>query len=656
MGFTHVDKPIQVGRITLKNRVVRPAHATNHGKGFISDDLIAYHERRAIGGVSLSVLEVGSVHQTSPFSVNLFDPALEGGYRKLVKVVQPHGMKLFQQLWHAGHNMLPLDGSPPWSASDLPGIFAGVAPIPMTKAMIEEIVQSFATAAARCESYGLDGVDVQCGHGYLISQFLSAITNKREDDYGGAFENRVRFLMEVMRAVRGAVSRNMAVGVRISPDPLPGGLGVEEYIRVVKLLEQSDLIDYVNLSIGNYYTFTDMVADMGRASGYQLATSAPIARAANVPSIVVGRFRTLDDADQVIRAGEADMVGMVRALIADPDLVRKALGGQADRIRPCIGCNQGCAAGSLVTGHMECTVNAAVGRERVMGDHMLCRVAEPRDLLVVGGGPAGMEAARVAAIRGHKVTLVEASPRLGGTVDVAKKAPGRYALGDITEWMEREVFRLGVEVRLGTFVDADDVLRMVPQCVILATGSRPRMDGVLGSHPHLPVRGAHRSNVFSAIDLLTDSHIELGKAAVVVDDAGHYEAIAAAEFLVDRGVAVTLITRLPSLSPHLHMGSIIEPALKRLHRGSFSFMVRTRAVAIEDGAVVISPEAFIGDGVGERRIPADAVVLVTVNASNRELHDGLRGRIDDLRIVGDANSPRYMQVAIREGFLAGASV
>jgi 2,4-dienoyl-CoA reductase-like NADH-dependent reductase (Old Yellow Enzyme family)/thioredoxin reductase len=654
MHFTHLDKPLRVGKITLKNRVVRPAHATNHGKGFISDDLIAYHERRAIGGVALSILEVGSVHPTSPFSINLFDPALEGGYRKLVTTIRPHGMRLFQQLWHAGHNMLPMDGSPPWSASDLPGIFAGVAPIAMTKLMINEIVQSFAIAAQRCESYGLDGVDVQCGHGYLISQFLSTITNRRGDDYGGLFENRVRFLMEVMRAVRSAVSSNMVVGVRISPDPLPGGLGVEDYIRVVGLLEQENLIDYVNLSIGNYYTFTDMVADMGRATGYQLPTSAPVTRAANVPSIVVGRFRTLEDADQVVRRGDADMVGIVRALIADPDLVRKSFAGQADRVRPCIGCNQGCAAGSLVTGHMECTVNAAVGRERIMGDHLLVPAAKSQQVVVVGGGPAGMEAARVAALRGHRVTLMEAASRLGGAVDVAKRAPGRYALGDITEWMEREISTLGVDVRLNTYAEAGEVMDMNPDCVIVATGSQPRMDGVLGSHPHAPVRGVDRKNVLSATDLLT-STADLGSSAVVIDDSGHYEALAAAVFLVERGLRVALVTRLPSLSPHLHMGSIIEPTLKRLHKGQFSFMVRTRAVAVEDGAVVVSPEEFWGEGV-ESRIPADTVVLVTTNRSNRALYDELSGRKLDLRIVGDANSPRYMQVAIREGFMAGASV
>jgi 2,4-dienoyl-CoA reductase-like NADH-dependent reductase (Old Yellow Enzyme family)/thioredoxin reductase len=654
MHFTHLDKPLKVGPALLKNRVVRPAHATNHGKGFISDDLIAYHERRAIGGVALSILEVGSVHPTSPFSINLFDPALEEGYRRLVARVEPHGMKLFQQLWHAGHNMLPLDGSPPWSASDLPGIFAGVVPIAMTKSMIDEIIESFATAARRCEKYGLDGVDVQCGHGYLISQFLSSITNRRDDDYGGPFENRVRFLMEVMRAVRSAVSSNMVVGVRLSPDPLPGGLGVADYIRVVDLLERENLIDYVNLSVGNYYTFTDMVADMGRETGYQLPTSVPVTRAANVPAIVVGRFRTLEDADQVVRRGDADMVGIVRALIADPDLVKKSFGGQADRVRPCIGCNQGCAAGSLVTGHMECTVNAAVGRERTMGDHLLTPALDKKRVVVVGGGPAGMEAARVAALRGHRVTLLEASSRLGGTVDIAKRAPGRHALGDITEWMGREISSLGVDVRLNTYVEAAEVLELKPDCVIVATGSQSRMDGVLGSHPHAPVEGVDRKNVFSTADLLT-SPIQLGTAAVVIDDSGHYEALAAAVFLVQKGVQVTLITRLPSLSPHLHMGSIIEPTLKKLHQGKFSFRVRTRAVAIEEGAVLVAPEEF-WDVSAQSRIPADTVVLVTTNRPNRALYDELSGSGLDVRLVGDANSPRYMQVAIREGFVAGAGV
>lgn len=658
MAYTHVDKPITIGKVQLKNRIVRPAHATNHGKGYVNDDLIAYHERRAKGGVALSILEIGSIHYTTPFALNLFDPAIGDGYRKLVDTIKPYGMKLFQQLWHAGHNMFPMDGSPPWSASDLPGRFGNVAPIPMTKGMIDEIIGAYADSARRCEEYGLDGLDVQCGHGYLIAQFLNPITNNREDEYGGSFENRARFMIEVMEAVRGAVSPETAVGIRISPDLLKGGLGPEEYLRATKMLTDRGLIDYASLSFGNYHMFPFITSGMDAPAGYELPTAVPVTHHVDVPTIVVGRFRTLEEADQVIRQGDADMVGIVRALIADPELVSKSLSGNPELVRPCIGCNQGCAAGALVTGHMECTVNAAVGRERVMGEHLLAPVETPKTVLVIGGGPSGMEAARIAATRGHKVILAEANSKLGGMVEAAKRAPSRHTIGDITDWLEREIYRLGVDVRLSTYVDASDVAEYGADEIIVATGSLPRMDGIQVSHPQAPIEGFDRRNVISSYDLFMESSVPAGETAVVIDDAGHYEGLACSEELIRRGFKVTLITQLPGIAPQLHMGGITEPALNRMHQaGDFRYHIRTRAIAISDTGVKVGPESFwYESGAGEFEIPADVVVFVSTNRCNRDVYDALREQGSNVRVVGDANSPRYLQVAIREGHIAGAAV
>jgi len=288
MTYTHVDKPIRVGAVELKNRVVRPAHATIHGKGVMSDDLIAYHEARARGGAALSILEVGSVHPTSAFSLNIFDPALEGGYRKLVEAIRPHGMKLFQQLWHAGHHTVPMDGSPPWSASDIPSVEVGVVPVAMTKTMIDTIIDAYAECARRCEDYGLDGVDIHCAHGYLPAQFLSANTNRREDEYGGSFENRARFIVELLSAVRDAVSKNFVVGVRVAPDLTVGGVGIDENLAISRLLCARGLIDYVNISVGNYNSYTKMVGGMHEPTGYEMPTSAPISREVDLPTMVIG--------------------------------------------------------------------------------------------------------------------------------------------------------------------------------------------------------------------------------------------------------------------------------------------------------------------------------------------------------------------------------
>jgi 2,4-dienoyl-CoA reductase-like NADH-dependent reductase (Old Yellow Enzyme family)/thioredoxin reductase len=656
MAFTHVDTPIALGPMQLKNRIVRPAHGTNLGKGWISDSLIAYHEARARGGVALSVLEVGSVHPTSPFSINLWDPALEPGYRKLVERIRPHGMKLSQQLWHCGHNFLPADGSPPWSASAIASPEIGVVAIAMTKPMIDEIVEAHATAARRCEDYGLDGVEVQCGHGYLVGQFFSPNTNVRDDEYGGSFENRARFAVEIMQAVRASVSRDIAVGVRVAPDYTPHGLDQNEVLRLARLLEKEGLIDYINLSAGNYHVMPKLIGGMHEPVGYELQTSAPVARALDIPAIVIGRFRTLEEADAVIRAGDGDCVGIVRGLIADPDLVTKGLAGRSDEVRPCIACNQGCINNLLTIGQMECAVNPGAGHELEMGDHLIRPAAEKKTVLVIGGGPAGMEAARVAALRGHRVILAEAGPSLGGALRLAAMAPTRYGMMDFGTWLESEIYRLGVEVRLSTYLDEADVIDIGADAVIVAAGSRPRMDGVQLSHPGDPARGMERANVLSSHDLFLNPPADLGKHAVVIDDAGHWESFAVSEYLASKGLKVTYVTRLHGLSPTLQFTLTIEPFLERMEKQGFAYLIRHRAIAVEDGAVVVGPTHTFDDELGAKRIPADTVVFISGNMPNREIFTSFADRNSEIHVVGDANSPRYLPIAVREGHLAGMKV
>ncbi|MFY9329448.1 MAG: FAD-dependent oxidoreductase [Georgfuchsia sp.] len=651
MHYTHVDKPIRIGNIELKNRIVRPAHGTAYGKGIISDDMIAFHEARARGGVSLSILEIGSVHPTTAFSVNLYDAAIEPSYLKLMDRLRPYGMKVFQQLWHAGHHALPPDGSPPWSASDVPSVEVGVVPIPMTRAMIDEIVESYATCARRCESVGLDGVDIHLAHGYLPGQFLSPNTNKREDEYGGSFENRVRFTLELVAAVRSAVSRNFVVGARLAPDDTVNGFGVEDNLRLAQMMEQRGLIDYVSVSLGNYNSFPKMVGGMHEPMGYELPTSTPITRGVKLPTIVVGRFRTMEEADQVIRDGDADMVGLVRATIADPDLVRKSLAGQVDRVRPCIACLHSCVPNvTTPMGHMRCAVNPEVGSERFLGEDKLSPAAKPRKVLIVGGGPAGMEAARIAALRGHRVTLAEAAPHLGGMLRAAAMAPTRHGIMDYAVWLEAEIRRLGVDIRLNTYIESEDVSDV--DAVIVATGSQPRMDGIHASHPGQPIRNFERPNVISSVDLFLSPPRKLGKTAVVIDDVGHYEGLAAAEHLVKLGLSVNYVTRQRAFAPLVQMSLTNEPFEQRMQDKDFHYAIRTRALAIEDGAVVVGPVALTSDA-NQRRIPADTVVFVSHNRPNRELYEQLRERGLDVKVIGDANSPRYLETAVREGYLAG---
>ena len=657
MSLTHVHKPISIGSVEIKNRIVRTAHSTAIGGGTLSDDLVAYHEARAKGGVGLSIMEAMSVHPSSLSTLNMIDPSLADKYPRMIERMRAYGMRVFQQLFHAGHHGRPMDGSPPWGASDVVGSEIGVPPVPMTKAMIDTIVAAYAAAAKSIETWGGDGVELHAGHGFLPQQFLSTYANRRDDEYGGSFENRSRFILECLRAIRSSVSPGFVVGIRLSPDLLEGGVSVEDNLALGQMIVAEKLVDFVSVSSGTFQTMHKMIGGMHEPAGFEMVTTAPITTALGVPTIAVGRVRTLEEADQLIRSGEADLVGMVRATIADPDLVAKSLAGQPEQVRPCVGCNQGCIGQLLAPPHrMGCAVNPAVGHELRIGDDRLAPVETPLKVLVIGGGPAGLEAARVAALRGHKVILAEAEADLGGTIKLAGAAPNRGGIKDIVVWMQDEVYRLGVDVRLGTYMDAADVAAEAPDRIIIACGSTPRMDGIQVSNPGEPIVGMEQPHVLSSHDLFQASGHDFGKTAVVIDDLGHYEAIAAAEHLVAKGLDVTFVTRHIAFGPLVESALMTIPALQRLSRGAFTVKTRARAISIHTDGVVIAPTYAPARSNSTTKVPADTVVVISANHANRDLYDELTASGLKPRIVGDANAPRFLPTAIREGHLAGASV
>jgi pyruvate/2-oxoglutarate dehydrogenase complex dihydrolipoamide dehydrogenase (E3) component len=389
-----------------------------------------------------------------------------------------------------------------------------------------------------------------------------------------------------------------------------------------------------------------------------LPSSGPIAKSASVPTMVCGRFQTLDDADQAIREGVADMVGLIRPMIADENLVVKTLSGRAEEVRPCISCNQGCVAGILSPARrMLCTVNPAVGQESTLSESLIRRTDKPKKILIVGGGPAGMEAARIAALAGHRVVLAEALPNLGGSVALAAQAPNARQIGDITQWMEREIYRLGVDVRTSTYVEVAEVLAESPHIVILATGSRPRMDGAQVCAPGTPATGVEAPHVRSSHELFGLGRDALGSTALVLDDLGHYEAIGAAEYLINLGMAVTYVTPLNSFAPQMEFPQRSGAALARLRRGAFSLYTRARLTRVAREFCEI---AYL-DGGATSSIPADTVVLVSANQSNTELHSDLLAlppeqQVPKIQVVGDALAPRDLLVAIREGHMAARSI
>lgn len=649
-NLRNVLSPIALGPVEIKNRVVRTGHGTGIGKGTMNAELIAYHVERAKGGVGLTIIEALAVGTSAyPFLIS-GSSGLVDGYEELVRQCAPYGMKIFQQIGHLGNEVPELDGSPPWSSSDSVGAMLGIPAQAMTVGQIDFLVECYVQAARDCVEGGLHGIELHMAHGYLVHQFLSPLHNRRQDDYGGDFENRARLSIRLLESVRAAIPATMAMGVRLSSEEFPGGMTPQDVGRVAEYFEERGLIDFLNLSCGTDYDPHKIIGAMHEPAGYELDLDRPASRRSNVPVIVTGRFRTLEEAEQVIRQGDGDLIGMTRAHIADPAVVRKTMEGDPDSVRPCIACNHGCIGGLLSIGQIGCTVNVAVGREAALSEDLIQPAELRRRVLVVGGGPAGLEAARVAALRGHDVILAEASPHLGGAINIAALAPRRGGIADIIHWLEQQIRTLGVDIRTATYIEAEDIADIAPDVVIVATGSLPRLDGVQHLSPGLVARGMNRRSVVSSHELLTEgSNRNLGTSAVVFDDTGHYEAVAAAEYLIGKDLSVTFVTPHKSFGPGIQPALSDEAALQRLAAtGKFRLVTYGALLSVEEGKVELAHRF----GGGAFSVKADTLVFVSHNEPNRELLDTLCDASFPVIAVGDVRSPRYLQTAIREGHLA----
>jgi 2,4-dienoyl-CoA reductase-like NADH-dependent reductase (Old Yellow Enzyme family) len=647
-------RAIQIGDLTVPNRIVRTSHQTGLGKGGIGDDLIAYHRARAQDGVGLTVLERGGVHRSDPASISLLDNSVERGYERLRKELAAYPMRIFQQLGHAGNFARTADHEPPWSPSAVPSFFwpGRTAPRAMSLTQIEEIIDGYATAARRVVEGGLDGVEIHGGHGLLIAQFLSPLTNRREDRYGGSPENRRRLLVDVLTAVQSAVGGAIPVGVRLSADEeTEGGTTVEDTIATVQALETFELVDFLDLSIGTDYSYDRVIGGMEEPHGYQLPITLRVAEAASIPTIVAGRIKTLKYAADVVRSGAADLISIVRAYIADPDIVAKSLRGQAHRVRPCIACNQGCIGGNATASRIGCTVNPQAGWEARPPDPRRSR--SPRRVVVAGGGPSGMETARVAAGLGHDVLLCEQRSRLGGQIDFARRAPHRAEIGEIVDWLAAELQELGVEIKLGSSVDGELLRAVEPDVLVIATGGRPRKDGFQVATPTAgPIPGLDLPQVHSSWEVLA-GEIATPKSALVYDDVGHFEAASVCESLLEQGATVTLATRHSRIAPLLEPARVTVPLRQRLADRPFAIIADSVLDSIDEAHVFIRP--IYGQTV--TTIAADCVVPVLYNDSNEHgLADAARAEGIEVHIIGDALAQRFLQVAIAEGNRCGAAL
>lgn len=648
-AFPHLFQPLRIRDCTLKNRIMSTGHDTTLPvDGTVNAPLVAYQEARARGGVGLIVLQVSGVHETARYTNHVLmatDDSSIPGYRAVAEAVHRWDTVLFGQLFHPGREIAEADGgllTVAYAPSCVPNERFHVMPTALKAPLIRAIVKGYGDAARRMQTGGLDGVEIVAGHGYLPSQFLNPRTNRRSDGYGGDLDGRLRFLREVIADIRGKVHDGFVVGMRISGSEIDaGGLSEDETLEAVIRLEDS--VDYVNVTLGTSASMggaIHIVPPMTLKSAYVAPYAARIKQRLRIPVFVTGRMTQPQEADAVIGAGQADVCGMTRALICDPDMPNKAAAGAAEDIRACIGCNQACIGHFHKGFAISCIQNPVSGRELQFG--VLPAALKLRDVLVVGGGPAGMKAAVIAAQRGHRVTLVEAERRLGGQALLAQLLPGRAEFGGLVTNLQREMQVAGVQIRLGVRADRAMIMQQSPDVVVIATGAKPY-------RPDFPHEGA--LEIVDAWQVLR-GQAKVGQSVVVIDWRADWIGIGIAEQLARSGRSVRLAVS------GIAAGEILpfyvrDESAATLHKLGVEVLTYMRLFGSDADSVylqhITSREAVVIESV-------DTLVLCTGHEPVVELADAIEDLAMDIRIIGDAAAPRTAEEAVYEGLKVAAEI
>jgi 2,4-dienoyl-CoA reductase-like NADH-dependent reductase (Old Yellow Enzyme family) len=646
--------PLTIGGVEVRNRLMQAAHSKlfSHD-GSDTDQDVAYVERRARGGVGLVVSGNRFVHPTAAirgFQDGWREDTIPAG-RRLTEAAHAHGTAIFVQLNHHGAQAQPHGPDGPraiYSASRTISPSTGLATTACTDDDLAAFVEGWARSAWVAKESGFDGVEVHMAHGYLLQQFLSPLTNHRTDRYGGDTAARARFPLEVLRAVRERVGDDHVVGIRIVADEFhPDGLTNAEVLDIIDLLRAEVCVDFLDLGAGGYHNphYVFPTAAMP-AAWLRDEVAAVKARNPDVAVFGVGAAPDVEVAEEVLRAGVADMVALTRAQIADPDLATKLREGRTDEIRHCIKLNQGCLGRGSLGLPISCTVNPVVGRERTR------ETPEPtprqQRVLVVGGGPAGLRAAASFAANGHQVTLLERDQELGGQLRLAATVPGRHTLRQLVDDLAGEVARAGVDVHLGTALRPDHLDTFAPDLLVAATGATAPSGRLLDGEPPLSPGGDGPPIVDAFTALQVPDAV--GPRVCIVDDDGTSYAAGVALVLLKRGHQVRLVTRFDTPYPHVAATLDRPLLLERLRAHELEVATDARVSLAASGLVVRhgwTGEVAMLDGV-------DTVVLSTPRTS---VGHGLR-EDPEVRVVtvGDAVSPRGIDAAIFEAYEAAFTV
>ena len=653
--YPHVFSEFALGPVKLKNRF----YASPHGmpmslNGKPTDDYLYYNVARAEGGlgllmVSLTIPERSTGAQPRPNSRE-FIPA----FRAVTDAVHEAGAKIFAEpfyQWCATSRWQPFSPAVPILAPSV-SQFSFLDRRSATRAMsgreIAELLKALKEAIGNLREAGFDGIMLHASHGAIIEQFLSPYYNRRTDRYGGTFENRMQLLIESLDIAREAAGPDMAIGMRLNCDErLKGGYGTADAQRILQTVSQQGLIDFVDLDIAVEpdQFHLGMPPVFVESQPYRGFVEAVRSAAGSVPVLsVLGRLTSVADAEAALASGVCDMVGAARAFIAEPDLVRNAFEGREDLSRRCIACNE-CMAAMLDGGAQGCAINPASYRERLWGAALLRPATERAKVVVVGGGPAGLEAARVGAARGHDVVLIEARDRLGGAFALWADLPGRSAYHGAIEWWEREVRRLGVEVRLNTSATAAAILAEQPDAVILATGARYSVEG-RSSFLDQPIAGYDGPLVYTPEQVLMPDWRVDGRV-LVLDGEGLNTGVGIAERLAQRGATVDFLTPgFSPFSPRLVDSQDAPFVIKRLYAAGVKLVPSTYLESIGEGFAVVYD---VHSGEKRRIDDVAAIVLVTGRLPLNGLEPELDGRVAQLFVIGDALAPRFFSNASFEG-------
>jgi 2,4-dienoyl-CoA reductase-like NADH-dependent reductase (Old Yellow Enzyme family)/thioredoxin reductase len=643
MALDNLFSPVTINGLELKNRAVMPAMGTGYGAldGTVTDRLIAYHERRARGGVGLMITEVCAVDPRGkgfPTEIGAWTDDQVPGLKRLASAVHGEASKLALQLHHAGRETFEaFAGATPEAPSAIPSPTMMQPCEEMSQERIGQVIASYASAARRARDAGLDAVEIHGAHGYLVGQFLSPLSNQREDEYGGSDENRALFAIQILEVVRREVGPDFPVLIRVSSDELVrGGYDISFMEWLAPLLAAAGA-DAIHASVGVYSTPGNLsVPSMDTEAGFNLPRARAIKQVAGVPVIGVGRITDPKLADVAIGRGDADLISFGRQHLTDPDFLTKAQRGAFDDIRWCLGCNQGCIERlSFELKPITCTINPECGREY---EGSPPAVSEPRKVWVAGAGPAGLSAAMAARAKGHEVEVFEREREPGGQLRSASKPPHKQALADWTAWAMRQLESSGVKVHLDREITKPMLDEDRPDVLVLASGALPSVP---------PIPGIQGDNVFDARDVLLGK-VTLEDKAVVLG-AG-YVGMETADFLTARGVDVTVLEK-EEVPPVGKLKAHDYWLNRRIREAGGKLLLSATVLRIEPGAVV-----FEKDG-EEQRLEGVGMVVTALGASpeNALLESAEESGIA-CQVVGDALSPRRLLEAVHEGDAAGRAI